>query len=113
MLAKCISAEMYGGGEKSSTYYIFSCYCLSFTKTIRSPVDWEEAVEYTDCISAKGYSQLQRLSWIYRLKRCGNNNKDEDNSTKTLNYKNVMLFHGKLTLHFCLDIISYGIILYS
>ena len=25
--------------------------------------------------------------WTYRPKRCGNNNKDEDNSTKTLNEK--------------------------
>ena len=26
--------------------------------------------------------------WIYRSKRCGNNNKDEDNSPKTLHDKN-------------------------
>ena len=26
--------------------------------------------------------------WTYRPKRCGNNNKDEDNSQKTLNDKN-------------------------
>ena len=26
--------------------------------------------------------------WTYRPKRCGNNNKDEDNSLKTLNDKN-------------------------
>ena len=25
--------------------------------------------------------------WTYRPKRCGNNNKDEDNSPKTFNYK--------------------------
>ena len=28
------------------------------------------------------------LHWTYRPKRCGNNNKDEDNSLKTINDKN-------------------------
>ena len=29
---------------------------------------------------------------IYQLKRCGNNNKDEDTSLKTLNDKNVCIY---------------------
>ncbi len=30
----------------------------------------------------------EECRWTYRLKRCGNNNKDEGNSSKTLNDKN-------------------------
>ena len=36
--------------------------------------------------------QTPEESWkTYRPKRCGNNNKDEDNSLKTLNDKNIII----------------------
>ena len=35
---------------------------------------------------------------IYRLKHCGNNNKDEDNSPKTLNDKNHQALSQKFRL---------------
>ena len=43
----------------------------------------------------------------YRPKRCGNNNKDEDNSPKTLNDKNHQASSQKFRVHFffCLSLI--------
>ena len=34
--------------------------------------------------------------WTYRLKRCGNNNKDEDNGPKTFDDKIIKLHHKYL-----------------
>ena len=34
--------------------------------------------------------------WTYRPRRCGNNNKDEENSPKTLNDKNITSVSGFL-----------------
>ena len=40
------------------------------------------------CVGSR-VQQTPEEGWrIYRLKRCGNNNKDEENSPKTLNDKN-------------------------
>ena len=42
--------------------------------------------------------------WTYQLKRCRNNNKDEDNSLKTLNDKNHQASSQKLRQLTCLSI---------
>ena len=53
-------------------------------------------VAYSDSVRTgdpRGFNKGRRA---YRSKRCGNNNKDEDNSPKTLNDKKVFLLLHKL-----------------
>ena len=42
---------------------------------------------YAMCPAGHGLTVIG-IGWTYRPKRCGNNNKDEDNSPKNLNDKN-------------------------
>ena len=51
------------------------------------------------CVGSRVWQTPEEGRWKYLPERCGNNNKDEDNNPKTLNYKKKMKWtKGRVSL---------------
>ena len=56
------------------------------------PCGFNKGCSLKFCVGSQVRQTLEEGRRTYRLKRCGNNNKEEDNSPKTLNDKGIFIF---------------------